>query len=65
MVSPVPLANTFRGCDIIAANTYSKSSLRAASEEFACSNENVDYLPVYESVMHSDRLAAWDLDLRH
>lgn len=64
-VSPVPLANTFRDCDVIAANTYSKSSLRAAAEEFAGRHDNVDYLPVYESVMLSDRLTAWNVDLRH
>jgi len=28
-------------------------------------HDNVDYLPVYESVIFSDRLAAWSLDLRH
>ena len=64
-VSPVPLANTFRDCDVIIANNYSKSSLRAAAEEFSNRHNNVDYLPVYESVMISDRLTAWDVDLRH
>ena len=64
-VSPVPLSNTFRNCDVINANSYSKSSLRTASEMFGQLHDNVDYLPVYESVMFSDRLAAWSLDLRH
>ena len=64
-VSPVPLSNTFRKCDVISANSYSKSSLRTASEMFCELHDNVDYLPVYESVMLSDRLAAWSLDLRH
>ena len=64
-VSPVPLQITFRNCDVITANSYSKSCLRAASEQFSTNHTNVDYLPVYESVMLSDRVDAWEIDLRH
>ena len=64
-VSPVPLQITFRDCDVISANDYSKSCLRAASEQFSIIHENVDYLPVYESVILSDRVNSWDVDLRH
>ena len=64
-VSPVPLQVTLRDCDVITANSYSKSSLRAASEQFALIHGNVDYLPVYEGVILSDRVNSWDVDLRH
>lgn len=64
-VSPVPLQVTLRDCDVITANSYSKSSLRAASEQFAVIHENVDYLPVYEGVILSERVTSWDVDLRH
>ena len=64
-VSPVPMQVTFRGCDVITANSYSKSSLRVASEQFALIHENVDYLPIYEGVILSDRVNSWDVDLRH
>jgi len=64
-VSPVPLASTFRYLDVISANAYSKSALRTAAEEFAAAHDNVDYLPVYESVMLTNSTIAWDVDLRH
>jgi hypothetical protein len=64
-VSPVPLVYTFRKSDVVEANTYSKSVLRAAAEEFSNKHSNVDYLPIYESVSLSDRVVAWDWDLRH
>lgn len=64
-VSPVPLAATHTGEDVIATNCYSKSVLRIAAEEIAAENDHVDYLPVYESVTLSDRAEAWDDDLRH
>jgi hypothetical protein len=60
-VSPVPFKATHTGQDAIAANTYSKSVLRAAAEEFVGIRENVDYFPSYEMVTLSDRHAAyWD-----
>lgn len=63
--SPVPLMATFTGRDIVVANTYSKSTLRAVAQDFALAHTNVRYFPSYEMVMNSDRAAAWDNDLRH
>jgi len=64
-VSPVPLMNTFSTMDIVVANTWAKSLLRAIAQEWAAAHSNVDYFPSYEMVQNSDRAAAWDLDLRH
>jgi hypothetical protein len=58
-VSPVPLTATFTGRDIAAANTYSKSVLRAVAQAFADRHENVDYFPSFELVMLSRREAAF------
>jgi hypothetical protein len=60
-VSPVPFKATYSGQDAIVANTYSKSALRAAAEEFVETHDNADYFPSYEMVTLSDRAAAyWD-----
>lgn len=64
-VSPVPLHVTFRPMDVMVANAYSKSVLRAAAEEFCQHHDNVDYFPSYESFMCSNRQVAWENDLRH
>jgi GSCFA family len=64
-VSPVPLSETFTGGDVLVANTYSKSTLRAAAEDFARSHSDVDYFPSYESVVLSDRRVAYQEDLHH
>jgi hypothetical protein len=64
-VSPVPLMNTFSTMDIVIANTWAKSLLRAVAEEWAAAHSNVDYFPSYEIVQHSDRAAVWETDLRH
>jgi hypothetical protein len=64
-VSPVPLMVTFTQQDIIVANTYSKSLLRTAAQEWAAAHDNVHYFPSYEIVMNSARDAAWLEDLRH
>ncbi len=64
-VSPVPLDATFTGQDIVIANMFSKSLLRAAAGHWAASHENVHYFPSYEIVMNSDREAAWERDGRH
>ena len=63
--SPVPLMATFTDRDIVAANTYSKSVLRAVAEDFAASHDFVHYFPSYEIVMNSDRKIAWAEDGRH
>ena len=64
-VSPVPLMNTFSTMDIVVANTWAKSLLRAVAQEWADAHSNVDYFPSYEIVQNSDRAAAWERDLRH
>ncbi len=48
-VSPVHLWATFRkDLDVISASCNSKSTLRAAIDEFVVSHENVHYFPAYE-----------------
>ncbi|MBI5521383.1 MAG: GSCFA domain-containing protein [Desulfarculus sp.] len=48
-VSPVHLWATFRGdADVISASCNSKSTLRAAADEFASRHANVSYFPAYE-----------------
>jgi hypothetical protein len=64
-VSPVPLMNTFSTMDIVVANTWAKSLLRAVAQEWAGAHANVDYFPSYEIVQNSDRAAVWEPDLRH
>ncbi|MGC2353728.1 MAG: GSCFA domain-containing protein [Candidatus Udaeobacter sp.] len=64
-VSPVPLMNTFSTMDIVVANTWAKSLLRAVAHEWAGAHANVDYFPSYEIVQNSDRAAVWEPDLRH
>ncbi len=64
-VSPVPLMATFTQEDIVIANSYSKSLLRTAAQEWASSHENIHYFPSYEMVLNSSRDAAWCEDLRH
>ena len=63
--SPVPLNATFSGQDIVTANTYSKSTLRAVAQDFAAAHGNVQYFPSYEIVMNSSRSSSWERDLRH
>jgi hypothetical protein len=64
-VSPVPLSETFSGRDVLVANTYSKSTLRAAAEVFAQSYDDVDYFPGYDIVTMSPRTVAYDSDCLH
>jgi hypothetical protein len=48
-VSPVNLWATFRrDRDVISASCNSKSTLRAAADEFAVNHKNVSYFPAYE-----------------
>jgi hypothetical protein len=51
--------------DIVVANTWAKSLLRAVAQEWASAHPNVDYFPSYEIVQNSDRAAVWEDDLRH
>jgi len=48
-VSPVHLWATFRqDADVMAASCNSKSTLRAAADQFAWNHDNVFYFPAYE-----------------
>lgn len=49
-VSPVPLTATASGDHVLAATTYSKSTLRAAAGEISQKYSAVDYFPSYELV---------------
>lgn len=64
-VSPVPLMNTHRDMDVLVANSYSKSVLRAAAEEAVLRHDFVTYFPSYEAFVLSDRRLAWTEDLVH
>ena len=64
-VSPVPLMATFSKMDVVVANTYGKSLLRAVAQEWAATHVNVDYFPSYEIVQNSSRAAVWERDPRH
>ena len=64
-VSPVPLNATFSDRDVVVANAYSKSVLRAVAEDWAASHPNVHYFPSYEIVTNSARGLAWEADGRH
>ncbi|WP_424832220.1 GSCFA domain-containing protein [Ruegeria sp.] len=64
-VSPVPLLRTFTDQDIIVANSYSKSTLRAVATEIAGAYADVDYFPSFEMVTYSPRHLAWRHDQRH
>jgi len=64
-VSPIPLSSTHRDDDVIVANCYSKSVLRAAAETARAEFDFVTYFPSYESVTLSDRKQAWNDDLVH
>jgi tetratricopeptide (TPR) repeat protein len=64
-VSPVPLSVTHRDEDVIVANMYSKSVLRAVAETVIAKHDFITYYPSYESVMYSDRQLAWMDDMVH
>lgn len=63
-VSPVPLARTWMGEDIIVANTAGKSVLHAAALALAGRNEGIAYFPAFEAVTASDPARAWEADRR-
>jgi hypothetical protein len=64
-VSPVPLGRTFTSDDIVVANATSKSTLRTAAMRLVSQNDDIDYFPSYEAVMHSDPNLSWQRDRRH
>jgi tetratricopeptide (TPR) repeat protein len=59
------LKQTFSGKDVRAANTYSKSVLRAACEVAARLRPMADYFPSYESEMLSNPALVWEADRIH
>ncbi|HWA91138.1 MAG TPA: GSCFA domain-containing protein [Rhizomicrobium sp.] len=63
--SPVPLARTFTSDDVIVANAYSKSVLRAVAGQIAEEYPSVDYFPSYESAMLTKESYVWANDLTH
>ena len=63
--SPVPLARTFTADDVIVANAYSKSVLRAVAGQIAEEFANVDYFPSHETVMLTKQTYVWANDLTH
>jgi hypothetical protein len=56
---------TYTSNDVMVANTYSKSVLRAAVEEAINTFPNVFYYPSYETVILSQRDLAWENDMMH
>jgi tetratricopeptide (TPR) repeat protein len=64
-VSPVPMMVTHRHSDVIVANSYSKSVLRAVAEQIVTEFDQASYFPSYESVTHSERRLAWMSDMVH
>lgn len=64
-VSPVPLHRTMTEQDVLIANTYSKSTLRAVVGMICERHDNVFYVPSYERVMLSKDESVWRPDLRH
>jgi GSCFA family len=65
-VSPVPLRTTFRNCDVVTANAYSKAVLRCAAEALQASDDRIAYFPSFEMVTTSDHRAVFGAsDYRH
>ena len=58
-VSPVPLTATASGQHVLAATTYSKSTLRAVAGDMAASDPRIDYFPSYEIIMGAPTRAAF------
>jgi len=63
--SPVTLHRTFTGEDVIVANLYSKSVLRAVAGQIVEERDNVDYFPSFETVMLTRQPYVWNDDLQH
>jgi hypothetical protein len=58
-VSPVPITATATGNHVLTAAIGSKSSLRAATEDFAAAYQDVDYFPSYDIVMSPAAFGKW------
>jgi hypothetical protein len=64
-VSPVPFGSTHTNVDVVTANTYSKSILRAVAQAVSDATPNVDYFPSFEIVSNSPRKIAFEPDHAH
>lgn len=64
MVSPVPMARTASGEDVILASMAAKSTLHAAATALAARNDGIDYFPAYEAAAVSDPAHVWAADRR-
>ncbi len=64
-VSPVSLFRTFTNDDVLIANTYSKSVLRAVCGEIVKKNQRIDYFPSYENVILTKDWHVYSKDMRH
>lgn len=64
-VSPVPMAHTFSGDDVLVANAYSKAILRAVAQDAAENDALADYFPSFEMVTLAEPSAVWHPDYRH
>jgi hypothetical protein len=64
-VSPVPLVATYERRHVLISTTYSKSALRAATQEVAEKRDFVEYFPSYEIITGSfNKGAYFEDDLR-
>ncbi|MBV8298775.1 MAG: GSCFA domain-containing protein [Candidatus Eremiobacteraeota bacterium] len=64
-VSPVPMHRTFDDVDVLSANVYAKSTLRAVAGDVSRDRPNVQYWPGYELVTVTDRNRAYAPDQAH
>lgn len=64
-VSPVGLARTFSGEDVVTANSYGKSMLRTVLGELAMTYDNFTYFPSYEMAKENGPNAFYESDGRH
>ena len=58
-VSPVPLTATYSDKHILAANTYSKSTLRSVAGYLSEMNDHIDYFPSYELITNPRNHSSW------
>ncbi|MHC8508230.1 MAG: tetratricopeptide repeat protein [Rhodospirillales bacterium] len=63
-VSPVPLAETYSGDDVLLADARIKAALLLGARALADAHEDIVYLPVYETVARSAPHAAFEEDGR-
>lgn len=64
-VSPVPLAKTFSGMDVVVANQRAKATLLAAVHEVCAGEPECHYFPSFEMVTHTNPARAWKEDRQH